>query len=99
MSRRSVSLFRPLVLIPVLVLLLAPLPALAGERAGGQSVFWGAELFGGVFERMAGWLDSVTGVRKLGPDMDPNGAPASEEPREGGAVTELGPDMDPDGVK
>lgn len=99
MSLRSVSLFRPLVLIPVLVLLLAPLPALAGERAGGQSAVWGAELLGGVLERVAGWLDSVAGVMKLGPEMDPNGAPASEEPREGGAVTELGPDMDPDGVK
>ena len=97
MSRRSVSLPRPLVLIPVLVLLLAPLPALAAERESSQAPVWGAELLGGIYERVAGWFDSLAGVMKLGPEMDPDGAPESGSPQEGGAAGELGPEMDPNG--
>ena len=95
MSLRSVP--RPLVLIPVLVLLLVPLPAFAAEGASGQATVWSTRFLGSLYEEVAGWLDSFARVVKLGPEMDPDGARASDGLQEGGVVAELGPDIDPNG--
>jgi hypothetical protein len=95
MPRRSVPSPRLFVLVPILLLLLAPFPALAAEKESGDPVTWSTRLLNSVYREVTSWFDSLAGVVKLGADMDPNGAPETESPQ--GTVGELGPTMDPNG--
>lgn len=86
-------------LILVSVLMLAALPAMAGERPGGKrgersgvSAAWRAVVR---WVAPAGWL------AKLGPGMDPDGVTAGTVPASGSGSSagrsELGPGIDPNG--
>ncbi|MEO7419042.1 MAG: hypothetical protein ABI163_18415 [Thermoanaerobaculia bacterium] len=88
-------------LILVSVLMLAALPAMAGERPSGKRV----ERSGvsATWRAVVRWVAPSGWLTKLGPGMDPNGVTAGTVPAGGSGASarsgggELGPEMDPNG--
>ena len=86
---------RPWTLATLLLLALAvvPRPAAAGERAAVKPVRSASAAF---WEGLR-YLPFLSSLRKLGPEIDPAGAPKPSSPPAGTSVpqSDLGPGMDP----
>lgn len=80
----------------LLALAAVPRPATAGERAIVKSVKAGPGVLASFWEGLR-HLPFLSPLRKLGPEMDPAGAPKPSSPPGGTSIpqSDLGPEMDP----
>lgn len=89
---------RPWILATLLLLALAaaPRPAAAGERAAVKPVKAAPSTLAAFWEGLR-HLPFLSSLRKLGPGIDPAGAPQPSSPPAGTSTPEsdLGPGMDP----
>jgi hypothetical protein len=91
---------RPWTLATLLLVALAVVaqPAAAGERAAVKPVKAAPGALAAFWEGLR-HLSILSPLRKLGPEMDPGGAPKPSSPPAGTSLpqSDLGPEMDPHG--
>jgi hypothetical protein len=90
---------RRLWILPTLLLLALaamPRPAAAGERAATRPVKAASGALAAFWEGLR-HLPFLSSLTKLGPEMDPGGAPKPSSPPAGTSIpqSDLGPEMDP----
>jgi len=82
----------------LLALAVVPQPAAAGERAAAKPVKAAPSTLAAFWAGLR-HLPFLSSLGKLGPEMDPGGAPKPSSPPSGTSIpqSDLGPEMDPHG--